>query len=106
MQGSGAAGHKARHVPQQNRNLLEADRDGAPRGDRASPRHRRLRLRLFIALSVQAYKGWVGQRRLRQAIDGTRDLLEAACRNHTEDEGRDVRPASEGASARAQLSSQ
>jgi hypothetical protein len=106
MQGSGTAGHKARHVPQQNRNLLEDDRDGAPRGDRASPRHRRLRLRLFIALSVQAYEGWVGQRRLRQAIDGTRDLLEAACRKHSEDEGRDVRPTSEGASARAQLISQ
>ena len=30
----------------------------------------------------------------------------AACRNHAEDEGRDVRPASEGASARAQLISQ
>jgi len=106
MQGSGTPGHKARHVPQQNRNLLEDDRDGAPRGDRASPRHRRLRLRLFIALSVQAYEGWVGQRRLRQAIDGTRDLLEAACRNHSEDESRDVWPASEGASARAQLISQ
>src|SRR3954465_8186497 len=35
------------------KSLLEDDRDGAPRGDRASPRHRRLRLRLFIALSVQ-----------------------------------------------------
>ena len=106
MQGSGTAGQKARHVPQQNRNLLEDDRDGAPRGDRASPRHRRLRLRLFIALSVQAYEGWVGQRRLRQAIDGTRDLLETVCRNHAEDEGRDAQPASEGASARAQLISQ
>jgi hypothetical protein len=27
MQGSGTAGHKARRVPQQNRNLLEDDRD-------------------------------------------------------------------------------
>ena len=30
----------------------------------------------------------------------------AACRNHAEEEGRDAQPASEGASARAQLISQ
>jgi hypothetical protein len=64
------------------------NRDGAGGGDRASPRYRRLRLRLSTAISVQAHEGRLGQCCLWQALGGARDLLEAVCRDPPEEEGR------------------
>jgi hypothetical protein len=74
--------------------------------DRTGPRHRWLRFRLFIAISVQAHQGRMGQRCLRQAFGRARHLLEALCRDPCEEKASRAEPTTtSGGMTRQDLSS-
>src|SRR6476661_888176 len=62
---------------QPDRSLLEQYRDGTHRRGGAGSGDGWIDRRVSVAVSVQAYAGWMGQRRHRLAVGGAAHVLEA-----------------------------